>query len=91
VANSKSFFGSLGVSGRDYVSWNGTGMRDTPVMQGGKKGMTDVEVRALGELLHAIESRVNRLQEALECRFELPIEEGWLLVSERLAELEAED
>ncbi len=53
--------------------------------------MTDVEARALGELLNAIETRINRLQEALECRIELPIEEGWLLVSERLAELEAEE
>ena len=60
-------------------------------MQGGKKGMTDVEARALGELLQAIETRINRLQETLECRFELPIEDGWLLVSERLAELEEED
>jgi hypothetical protein len=60
-------------------------------MQGGKKGMTDTEARALGELLHALETRVNRLQEALECRIELPVEEGWLSVAERLAELEAED
>ena len=55
--------------------------------------MTDVEARALGELLQAIETRVNRLQEALECRIELspvqlPMDEGWLSVSERLAELE---
>jgi hypothetical protein len=58
-------------------------------MQGGKKGMTDVEARALGELLQAIETRVNRLQAALECRaVELPIDEGWLSVTERLAELE---
>jgi hypothetical protein len=55
-------------------------------MQGGK-GMTDVEARALGELLLALETRVNRLQEALECRIELPVE-GWLSVSDRLAELE---
>lgn len=53
--------------------------------------MTDVEARALGELLQAIESRINRLQEALECRLDLPLEDGWLLVSERLAELESED
>ena len=53
--------------------------------------MTDVEARALGELLHAIETRVNRLQEALECRIELPMDEGWMRVAERLAELEAED
>jgi hypothetical protein len=59
-------------------------------MQGGK-GMTDVEARALGELLHEIETRVNRLQEALECRIEMPMDEGWMLVAERLAELEAED
>jgi len=58
-------------------------------MQGGK-GMTDVEARALGELLHALESRVNRLQEALEVRFEMPVE-GWLSVSDRLAELEDQD
>jgi hypothetical protein len=60
-------------------------------MQGGKKGMTDVEARALGELLQAIETRVNRLQEALECRFDLPIDEGWMSVSERLAELEDQE
>ena len=53
--------------------------------------MTDVEARALGELLRALETRVNRLQEALECRFEPAIDEGWLLVADRLAELEAED
>ena len=53
--------------------------------------MTDVEARALGELLHAIETRVNRLQEALECRIELPMDDGWMLVAERLAELESED
>ena len=53
--------------------------------------MTDVEARALGELLHALETRVNRLQEALECRFELPMDEGWMLVAGRLAELERED
>jgi len=53
--------------------------------------MTDVEAHALGELLNAIETRVNRLQEALECRVELPLREGWLLVMDRLAELEAED
>jgi len=53
--------------------------------------MTDVEARALGELLHEIETRVNRLQEALECRIEMPLDEGWMLVAERLAELEAED
>lgn len=50
--------------------------------------MTDVEAQALGELLQAIETRVNRLQEALECRIELPLDEGWMSVSERLAELE---
>jgi hypothetical protein len=60
-------------------------------MQGGKIGMTDVEARALGELLHQIETRVNRLQEALECRIEPPLEDGWMSVAERLAELEAED
>ena len=49
--------------------------------------MTDVEARALGELLLALESRVNRLQEALECRIEVPVD-GWLSVSDRLAELE---
>ena len=49
--------------------------------------MTDVEARALGELLLALETRVNRLQEALECRIEVPVE-GWLSVSDRLAELE---
>ena len=49
--------------------------------------MTDVEARALGELLLALESRVNRLQEALECRIEVPVE-NWLSVSDRLAELE---
>jgi len=59
-------------------------------MQGGKNGMTDVEARALGELLQALETRVNRLQEALECRIELPMDEGWMLVAERLAELEDE-
>ena len=53
--------------------------------------MTDVEARALGELLQAIETRVNRLQEALECRIELPIDEGWLSVRERLAELEDQE
>ena len=52
--------------------------------------MTDVEARALGELLLALESRVNRLQEALECRIELPVD-GWLSVSDRLAELEDQD
>jgi len=59
-------------------------------MQGGKTGMTDVEARALGELLLALESKVNRLQEALECRIELPVE-GWLSVSDRLAELGDQD
>ena len=59
-------------------------------MQGGK-GMTDVEARALGELLHEIETRVNRLQEALECRIEMPMDEGWMLVADRLAELEVEE
>jgi len=58
-------------------------------MQGGK-GMTDVEARALGELLHALESRVNRLQEALEVRFEMPVE-GWLSVSARPPEPEDQD
>jgi len=53
--------------------------------------MTDVEARALGELLHEIETRVNRLQEALECRVELPMDEGWMLVAERLAALESEN
>jgi hypothetical protein len=58
-------------------------------MKGGN-GMTDGEARALGELLLALESKVNRLQEALECRFEMPVE-GWLSVSDRLAELEDRD
>lgn len=53
--------------------------------------MTDVEARALQELLQAIETRVKRLQEALECRIELPMDEGWLLVNDRLAELGDED
>ena len=52
--------------------------------------MTDMEARALRELLQEIETRVNRLQEALECSIELPLEDGWIRVAERLAELEAE-
>jgi hypothetical protein len=59
-------------------------------MLGGKNGMTDMEARALRELLQEIETRVNRLQEALECSIELPLEDGWIRVAERLAELEAE-
>lgn len=50
--------------------------------------MTDVEARMLGELLQALETRVNRLQEALECRIEFPLDEEWLSVGARLAELE---
>jgi hypothetical protein len=55
--------------------------------------MTEVEARALGELLQALETRVNRLQEALEFRIEVPIDEqrGWLSVSDRLAALEDDD
>ena len=53
--------------------------------------MTKREARALGELLQALESRVNRLQEALEIRIEFPIDGEWLSVGERLAALEGED
>ena len=52
--------------------------------------MTDEEARALGELLQAIESRVNRLQEALEIRIEFPLAPDWLSVGERLAQIEDE-
>ena len=45
---------------------------------------------ALAELLRDLESRVNRLQEALEVRIEFPFEREWLFVGERLAELEDE-
>jgi hypothetical protein len=51
--------------------------------------MTELEARALGELLQAIESRVNRLEEALELRGGSG--EGWLSVGERLAVLEDPD
>ncbi|MBI3855258.1 MAG: hypothetical protein HY293_06170 [Planctomycetes bacterium] len=53
--------------------------------------MTDAEARAIEELLQALEARFNRLQEALECRIELTLDEGWLSVDERLAELEGDD
>ena len=53
--------------------------------------MTDLEAQALGELLRSIETRVNRLQEALEIRIEFPIDGEWLSVGERLAALEGED
>lgn len=51
--------------------------------------MTKLEAQALGELLLALENRVNRLQEALEVRLEPSPgwSEDWLSVSERLAEL----
>jgi hypothetical protein len=52
--------------------------------------MTELEARVLGELLRDLESRVNRLQEALELRIEAPIEQEWLSVGERLAALEDE-
>ena len=60
-------------------------------MQGGKVGMTEMEARALGELLQDLSKRVNRLQEAIEVRIEFPIEGEWLSVGERLAALESED
>jgi hypothetical protein len=55
--------------------------------------MNELEARALGELLQALETRVNRLQEALEIRIDLPIDSqgGCLSVSERLAALEDAD
>ena len=52
--------------------------------------MTEQEAQALGELLRDLENRVNRLQEALEIRIELPIEREWLSIGERLAALESE-
>lgn len=53
--------------------------------------MTRLEAQAIAELLHAIEHRVNRLQEALEEQIELPTSGEWLSVAERLAEMEGED
>ena len=50
--------------------------------------MTEQEARALGELLRDLESRVNRLKDALEIRIEFPIEREWLSVGEQLAALE---
>lgn len=50
--------------------------------------MTELEARALGELLRDLEQRVNRLQDALRIRVEIPIEREWLSVGERLAALE---
>ena len=50
--------------------------------------MTEQEAQALGELLRDLERRVNRLQEALDHRFDAPIEREWLFVGERLAALE---
>ena len=52
--------------------------------------MTEREAQALEELLRDLEKRVNRLQEALDARFETPIEREWLSVGERLAVLEDE-
>ena len=53
--------------------------------------MTEMEARALGELLQDLSKRVNRLQEAIDVRIEFPIEGEWLSVGERLAALESED
>jgi hypothetical protein len=67
---------------------DGTFIGDTPVMQGGTKGMTEEEAQALGELLRDLERRVKRLQEALDHRFDAPVPRDWLSVGERLAALE---
>ena len=50
--------------------------------------MTHEEAQALGALLRDLEQRVNRLQDALDVRLEVPIEQEWLSVGERLAALE---
>jgi hypothetical protein len=49
--------------------------------------MTELEARALSQLLQDLEDRVNRLQDALRVHLELPIEREWLSVGERLAAL----
>ena len=50
--------------------------------------MTTQEARALRELLRDLENRVNRLQEALEVRFDVEVERDWVSVGERLRALE---
>lgn len=53
--------------------------------------MTRLEAKAIAELLHEIEHRVNRLQEALDIPIEFPVDGEWLSVGERLAEMEDQD